>query len=88
MLEFITLLMPLIMSLLDKSKAEQVEVLTLYKAILIDSDKPEDVLSMKLAECFVNEKTPAEQSEIFAALQQGGDALASLSAKRAARRAK
>ena len=76
------ILLPLILSLLDKSKAEQAEILTLYKAVVLCNETPEDRLAMKLAECFVK-KSPAEQSELCNAVQGGSEALAALAASRA-----
>lgn len=76
------ILLPLILSLLDKSKSEQAEILTLYKAVVLCNETPEDKLAMKLAECFV-QKSPAEQQELCNAVQGGSEALAALAASRA-----
>jgi hypothetical protein len=83
MADLLKLLLPLILSLLDKDKADQVELLTLFKAVALTNDSPEDRLAAKLAECFVN-KSAAEQQEICDAVRGGSDALAALAARRAA----
>jgi hypothetical protein len=82
MSELLKVLLPLILSLLDKSKSEQAEILTLYKAVVLCNETPEDRLAMKLAECFVK-SSPERQAELCNAVQGGSEALAALAASRA-----
>lgn len=84
MADLLKILLPLILSLLDKSKAEQAEILTLYKAVVLTNETPEDRLAMKLAECFVK-SSPERQQELCDAVQGGSDALDALAARRYAR---